>query len=298
MARVKTISYAGFQKQFCDEEACRKYLFDSRFGGGFVCPKCGCKEYYFLSNRNLYQCKSCLHQQSLTAGTVMHRSHLPLMTWFWAIFLISRDKRGYSAAMLSRELDLPYNTAWFLLHRIREAMSRRDSKYQLSGIVELDDTYFGKPSKGSKRGRGTSKIKVIVAVSKTPGGKPLFMKMQVVPNLKGKTIGNFAKANVCEQSTVQTDAYHSYRKPLSEKYSHEYEVFSPDSEMLKWLHIMIGNAKAFVSGTFHGLGGKHLGRYLAEFSYRFNRRHLPDIFSNLCNAVMASEPLTFAELSR
>ena len=160
--------------------------------------------------------------------------------------LIAQDKRGYSAAMLSRELDLPYNTAWFLLHRIRTAMSQRDSQYRLSGIVELDDTYFGKPSKGHKRGRGTAKTKVIVAVSKTTDEKPLKVKMQVVPNLKGTTTGKFAKANIDEQSTIQTDAYHSYRKPLAQKYFHQYEVFSPDSEMLKWLHILIGNAKAFV----------------------------------------------------
>lgn len=152
-------------------------------------------------------------------------------------------------------------------------------------------------SKGAKRGRGTGKTKVVIAVSKTTDGKPLYVKMQVVPDLKGKTIGKFAKANICEQSTIQTDAYRSYRKPLAQKYFHEYEVFSPDSEMLKWLHILIGNAKAFVGGTFHGLDSKHLGRYLDEFSYRFNRRKLPDIFANLCSAVVASTPLSFAELT-
>jgi len=227
----------------------------------------------------------------------MHRSHLPLLTRFWAIFLIAKDKRGYSAVMLYRELDLPYNTAWFLLHRIRKAMSERDSRYQLSGIVELDDTYFGKPSKGAKRGRGTSKTKVIIAVSKTTDGKPLYVKMQVIPNLKGTTISKFAKVNICEQSTIQTDAYHSYRKPLAQKYFHEYDVFSPDSEMLKWLHILIGNAKAFVGGTSHGLDSKHLQCYLDEFSYRFNRRKLPDIFANFCSADIASTPLRFAELT-
>jgi len=215
MAKEKSISYARFQKQFSNEEFCRDYLLKIRWNGEYICPKCGCKEYYFLANRNLYQCKHCRHQQSLTAGTVMHRSHLTLLTWFWAIFLIAKDKRGYSAAMLSRELDLPYNTTWLLLHRIRKAMSERDSRYQLSGIVELDDTYFGKSSKGAKRGRGTSKTKVVIAVSKTTDGKPLYVKMQVIPNLKSTTIGKFAKTNIFEQSTIQTDAYYSYRKPLA-----------------------------------------------------------------------------------
>ena len=117
----------------------------------------------------------------------MHRSHLPLLTWFWAMFLVAKDKRGFSATQLSKELDLPYNTAWFLLHRIRFAMSQREDNYLLSDIVELDDNYFGKPKQNGKRGRGTGKTKVVVAVSKTDEGKPRFIKMKVVPNLKGKS---------------------------------------------------------------------------------------------------------------
>lgn len=104
MAREKVISYAKFQEQFSSENVCREYLFKSRWKDSFVCLKCGCKKYNFLAKRNLNQCCDCRHQQSLTAGSVMHGSHLPLTAWFWAIFLIARDKRGYSAAMLSREL--------------------------------------------------------------------------------------------------------------------------------------------------------------------------------------------------
>jgi len=137
----------------------------------------------------------------------------------------------------------------------------------------------------------------MVILAQLPPPQPLYVKMQVIPNLKGTTISKFAKVNICEQSTIQTDAYHSYRKPLAQKYFHEYDVFSPDSEMLKWLHILIGNAKAFVGGTSHGLDSKHLQCYLDEFSYRFNRRKLPDIFANLCSAVIASTPLHFAELT-
>jgi len=87
----------------------------------------------------------------------MDRSHLKLQIWAWAIYLVARDKRGYSAKQLSTELNLPYNTAWFLLHRIRHAMAQRDDNYMLTGTVELDDTYFGRSKKGDKRGRGTAK---------------------------------------------------------------------------------------------------------------------------------------------
>jgi len=228
----------------------------------------------------------------------MDRSHLKLQIWVWAIYLVARDKRGYSAKQISTELSLPYNTAWFLLHRIRKAMAQRDDNYMLGGIVELDDTYFGKAKKGGKRGRGTTKTKVLVALSKDKDGNPQFAKMQVVPNLKGKTIAKFAKCSIVEGSAVQSDAYRSYRKPLTEKYLHEYQVFDADAEMLHWLHIIIGNAKAFVLGTFHGLGKKHMQSYLDEFCYRFNRRFFhAEIFSRLTCAVTSSSILRYDELT-
>ena len=298
MAKQKRIGFLEVQEQFGSEEACRKYLFELRWPNGFICPRCGCREYYQISTRNKYQCKNCRYQTSVTAGTVMDRSHLDLRIWIWAIYLVARDKRGYSAKQLSVELRLPYNTAWFLLHRIRKAMAQRDDNYVLSGIVELDDTYFGKAKKGGKRGRGTAKTKVLVALSKDEDDNPQFVKMQVVPNLKGKTIDKFVKCSITEGAVVQSDAYRSYRKPLAEKYLHEYQVFDADTDMLHWLHIVIGNTKAFVLGTFHGLGKKHLQSYLDEFCYRFNRRFVfGEIFSRLACAVMASSPLRFADLT-
>jgi transposase-like protein len=286
------------QRRFDNEDACRDYLFKLRWPDGFICPVCGCREYYHITTRHKYACKNCRYQASVTAGTVMDRSHLSLRTWIWAIYLVSRDKRGYSAMQLSRVLSLPYNTAWFLLHRIRNAMTERDSRYLLKGIVELDDTYLGKTRKGGKRGRGTTKNKVIVAVSKDEDGKPQYVKMQVVADLKGKTIAKFAKNSIADGSTIQTDAYHSYRKPLAEKYQHEYQVFDSDSDMLKWLHTIVSNAKAFISGTFHGLGKKHLQSYLDEYCYRFNRRRMGSIiFDRLLFAVTQSAPLRFADLT-
>jgi len=255
-------------------------------------------EYYNISTRNKYQCKRCKYQASVTAGTVMDRSHLSLKIWLWAIYMVAHDKRGYSAMQLSNEFNLPYNTAWFVLQRIRHAMAQRDNNYMLAGLVELDDTYFGTTKKGSKRGRGTSKTKVIVALSKDNDGKPKFAKMQVVPNLKGKTIARFVKNSISEGSVVQSDAYRSYRKPLSENYLHEYQVFDSESDMLRWLHTIIGNAKAFVTGTYHGLDEKHLQKYLDEFCYRFNRRHFRgEIFSRLLFAMASSPPLRSAELT-
>ncbi len=102
-------------------------------------------------------------------------------------------------------------------------MSNRENKYVLDGIIELDDTYIGSSDHGKKRGRGTSKMKIMVAVSKTDNGAPKYVKMKVLPNLKGVTIGKFAKENIAEFSKIETDNYRSLRKPLVEKYIHKYE---------------------------------------------------------------------------
>ena len=141
MARAESITFKEFRTRFSTEESCRAELFRLRFPNGFVCPKCGCTEYYPVRGRNTFQCRACRHQTSVTAGTVMHRTHLPLTAWFWAIYLCATDKRGISAVQLSRTLNICYESGWYLLHRIRRAMAQRDENYALSGIVEMDDGY-------------------------------------------------------------------------------------------------------------------------------------------------------------
>lgn len=125
--------------------------------------------------------------------------------------------------------------------------------------------------------------------------KPQFLRMQVVDNLKSDTIKDFADQLIDKGSTIQSDSYHSYRKPLSEDYKHEYQVFDAGSDLLKWLHMVIGNAKAFVLGTYHGLGEKHLQSYLDEFCYRLNRRFFQEeLFPRLLVAVANSLPAKLA----
>ena len=168
MAHTEKMSFKQFRDKFSDETTCRDYLFKVRWPEGYICPKCGCKEFTYLKSRNgIFQCRHCHHQTTLTAGTVMHRTHLPITTWFWAIYLVSIDKRGISATQLATELELSYETAWYLLKRIRAAMGQREKKYLLSGITELDDFYYGGPNVGGKRGRGTSQMNIMVALSKT-----------------------------------------------------------------------------------------------------------------------------------
>lgn len=166
-----------FQQRFKTDDDCRQHLFSIGFPNGFRCPDCGHNRYYLISKRVLFQCTACRHQTSLTAGTILHKTRTPLRIWFWALFLVAHDKRGISALALARELDVSYKTAWLLLHKIRYAMRSRDEQYVLSGIVEMDETYFGGPGEEPKRGRGTNKTPTLVALSLRPDGKPKFLKM-------------------------------------------------------------------------------------------------------------------------
>ena len=281
----KAMSYAQFLKRFPNEKACAEYLYSVKCPKGFVCPVCGHQHCYALNRFGRYQCAKCRHQTSLTANTVMHRTHLPLTKWFWAIYLVACDKRGISALTLAGRISVSYETAWYLLCRIRKAMEARDANYILGGIVEFDDSYFGAKIKGV-RGRKAGNQGVFVAVGKDGEGRPRYLKMLTTPNIQIPSVKEFVDENLEAGSVVETDGYKSYRKPLAENFNHQAEDFSPDSEHLKWLHRIIGNAKAFINGTYHGTSTKHLQMYLSEYCYRFNRRSFGGaIFDRLLLAI-------------
>ena len=270
MAKIKRFPLGAFMKQFSTEAQCREYLAGLRWSSGCVCPKCGSRHAYRLANGR-YQCAECRHQVSVAAGTVLHKTHMPLTQWFLTFYFVCQDKRGISAVQLATMLETTYKTAWFMLKRIRIAMGQRDETHQLNGVIEFDDSYFGGPTAGKKRGRGTEKAKVFAALSLDELGNPRFLKMWVTPNLKQASVKKFARATFADSSVIHSDGYHSYI-PTLEGFTHEYRSYDPDSGLLHWLHIVISNAKAFVLGTYHGLPKKHLQSYLDEYSFRFSHR--------------------------
>jgi len=288
MSKKERFSLIEFMQRFGTEEACREYLVSKRWPDGFICPKCGARNGYTLAIGHI-QCSGCRYQASVTAGTVMHRSHLPLTKWFLAFYLVSQDKRGISAIQLSRQLDVTYKTAWYLLHRIRKAMGRRNGRYLLSGVVEFDDAYIGGPTVGKKRGRGTEKSKVFVAVSLKDDEKPKHLCMQLTKNLKQASVKRFAKTHIQKGSTVRADAFRSYPPALTKDYALEMQPYDPNSGELHWLHTLVSNAKAFILGTYHGLPRKNPQPYLDEFCFRFSRRDFfGQLFDRLAIAVVSS----------
>lgn len=284
MARTARVSFKEFRSRYATEDACREELFRLRFPEGFTCPVCGCREYYPIRKRNLCQCRACRHQTSVTAGTVMHRTHLPLTIWFWAIYLCATDKRGISAVQLSRTLDIGYETAWYLLNRIRSAMGQRDERYQLSGIVEMDDAYVGGSTHSGKRGRGTDKSKIVIGLSKSEADEARFVRMQTVSDLRTETLQQIADRMLAPRSLVECDGYRSYLR-LDGVHVEQKKFEIGD---LHWLHKAISNLKALLIGTYHGRCTM-LQPYLDEFCFRFNRRLTGNqIFLRLARAVATS----------
>ncbi|MDB5055795.1 MAG: family transposase [Bacilli bacterium] len=303
MAKQESMTFKQFQKQFQADQDCYNHLYAIKWPEGFKCPKCLHTECYTIVTRNhpLYQCTSCRHQTSLTVGTIFEKARISLRIWFALVFFVSHDKRGVSASLMAKELEISYKTAWTNLHKIRKAcMADKDAPYKLFGQVEMDDFYIGAPTENGKRGRGTDKNQVLVALSKNAKGHPLYVKMEMIEDIKGTTVLELVSKWIEEQSVIQTDAYRSFPIVETKGYKLEAEKFdhTKHPEHLKWMHKLISNFKAFVLGTFHGLDSRYLQSYLDEFCFRFNRRKFAgQLFNRLLHACVSTDTLTYTELT-
>ena len=233
----------------------------------------------------------------------MHRTRTPLVKWFWAIYLVATDKRGLSALALSRKIDIGLKCAWTMLHKIRKAMEARDAEYQLAGLIQVDDAFFngGVKKGGDKRGRGTSKVPVLVMAA-TKDETITFARMEVLEKVDGDHIKAVLEKRVVGGQSIKTDGLPAFN--VAKEIGHEHipivvypKKGEPNYDALKWVNILVSNAKAFILGTYHGVMEKHLQKYLDEFCYRFNRRFWPGQgFDRLLRACSNATPVTYAEL--
>lgn len=292
----------SFQKRFSTERRCLDYLMHQRWPQGFVCPKCHHQKAYPLSRRRLLQCQACRYQVSVTAGTLFHKTRTSLRKWFWMIFLMSHNKTSVSILSLQKLLGLKrYRTAWLMAQKIREAMAGRDARYQLTGLLEMDDAYFGAKKVAGKRGRGADKkSSVVVSVQVNAQNKPGYAGMQVVPTVNHKQIGRVLDSKVSTTATIKTDGLPAYSIVEKEHREHQRIVLGDPKRAgieLPWVHILIANCKGILRGVHHGVSAKHLQRYLSEFCYRFNRRTMESrIFERLIVAALSAQPITLPEL--
>ncbi len=274
----KGYSFLEFMENYGTEEKCRQALFDWRWPEGYICPDCGGKSYCTLKSRSLYQCNHCHHQHSLTSGTIFASTKLPLRTWFLAIHLLTQAKTGLSALALRRQLGVSYNTAWSMKQKIMQVMKERDDSKPLTGIIQLDDVYWGGEHRGGKPGRGSqNKTPFLAAVAVNEAGHPIAMNMNVVKGFRLNEIARWARDHVSSESLVVSDGLACFRAVTASGCQHSSIVTgggpaSVTNETFTWVNTMIGNVKNSITGTYHAINPKHLPRYLAEFCYRFNRR--------------------------
>jgi hypothetical protein len=292
-----------FQARFPKEEACWEALRRARWPKGFVCPRCGHTTSSWISTRRLEQCCRCRYQCSVTAGTVFHRTRIPLLTWFWAIFFLARHKKGISALQLQRDTGLgSYQTAWTLLHKLRSALRHRPED-RLVGLVEVDETYVGGHKRGRRGGREVlNKSIVVVAVEhgRHSAGRA---RLSVLERVRfEEDLGPFARDVIDPRhATVRTDGFAAYFGFKSMGVRHDRKVQGSDRahsmKILPWSHTIFGNLKTWLRGTFHGVSRKHLQRYLDEFAYRFDRRWREgELFGFVLNRAAQADPLPYDSL--
>lgn len=278
-----------FASQFPNEESCREHFKLTREKQGIVCKKCKGEKHYWLRAKWQWQCSVCEFRTGLRSGTMMESSKLPVRKWFLAMAFMSFSKKGISACELQRQLSHSrYESIWRMMHKIREAMGKRDDLYNLEGMVEFDEGFFETATrKGTKlkRGKGSQKqANVAVMAESTPledleTGKQerhfRYLKMKALQTQKASSVNETIEENLDELSIVFSDKSQSYVDiaDFVEAHYTEKSDAKSASTTLQWVHIHISNAKREFLGKYHKISGKHLQLYLNEFCYKVNRRY-------------------------
>jgi transposase-like protein len=283
---------------FDSDDRCRELLERLRWPLGPECPRCKTRELARLTAKLLY-CKDCDYQFSVTAGTIFHDSHLPLLKWFIATNLICESRKGMSANQVKRLLGVSYKTAWYLCHRIRRAMADVD-RPMLDGTVEMDETYVGGKQRNARRGRATTNKEVVIGIRQRGGAVRFFH----AEDAKTGTLARYIQENISSDvDVIVTDELPAYRKAVGtikhETVNHsrkEYVRFGTDIHT-NTVESSFSLLKRGIIGTWHRISPKHLQSYLDEMTFRFDRRNRSDLFLDTLRHMITADPLTFQNLT-
>jgi predicted RNA-binding Zn-ribbon protein involved in translation (DUF1610 family) len=309
MARARSLT--EFQRAFPDEASCAAFLFERRWPGGFACPACGKVRAAALKSRAYtYECSDCGRQTSITAGTALHRTKLPLTVWFWAAHLMSTHSNGMSARQLGDQLGLTYRTAWLLTQKLRRSMVDPD-RAPLEGVVEVDqaeipfragDSFFDPSNAGKILIAGAVEVidrHMNEAKPQRRGAKYLDtrsgrIRLAMIADNSAASIEAFVRANVKPGATLLTDGHASY--PGLTDYRHDPRVVGKMAGhvVLPWIHRVFALMKRWGLGTYHGLRRKHADTYLNEFVFRYNRRFYRHVsFETMLGLAAHHEPASY-----
>lgn len=281
-------SQKGQQIPDLSEEDARVFFEAQCWPDGPVCPHCGSHDHIAQNGKGvrpgLYYCRSCRGQYSVTVGTVMEDTHLPLATWAKAFHYMASSKKGVSALFLMRALGLgSYRTAWFLAHRVRLAMTPKADATEtpLEGIVEVDETYVGGKARGKGHANAFKNKTPVVSLVERNGRK----RSVVMPRVTAQNLRETIAMNTAESAEIHTDSSRMYLyvkgRNKHRKVNHdrkEYVRIAKDGTTVTTNTVEASFAllKRGIMGQFHSVSRKHLHRYVAEFDLRWNERHLSD----------------------
>ena len=297
-------TYREFVTMFPDDKACATFLEKLRWPSGFSCPTCMASMSPWRQTHNRLVCPACRHQTSVTTGTVFDKTRTPLTTWFEVAWHLTTAKNGVSAKTLERTLGISYRVAWTILQRLRVAMVRAERE-QLFGVVEVDESLIGGVSKGGKRGRGSDKCIVAIAVEVMDPKGFGRVRMRYIPAASSANLMPFVCDVVKPGSTVCTDGWASYNDLTAKKYIHKRTVLSstgdPAHVSMPGVHRVSALLKRWILGTHQGsFRPEHLQSYLEEFTFRFNRRTSKSrglVFRRLLEQSVSTKPVTDGDVT-
>jgi len=303
------MNLADVIQTFHDEETCVCFLETKRWPNGVECVKCQSKKISRITSKGkngkprfIYECLACGNQFSVKSGTLFHDSHIPLTKWFMAIAIICQAKKSISANQVGRTIGVSTKSAWYLCHRIREAMGGDGSLLQ--GVLELDETFVG----GRVKGKGVwyaKKEKAVVLGLKQRNGQVRFVH---APNTKGDTWKAAIKTHVDMPKVAQimTDDSTSVSFAVQREHAKHHVVNHSKGEYAYKTAFGLVSTNSVESsfslfkrglvGSWHKLSKKHLQRYLREMEYRHNNRKNPAIFEDMLSGIAANPRLTFRAL--
>ncbi len=292
-------TYREFVTMFPDDKSCTEFLNTLRWNGNFTCPKCGASSTPWNQTHNRLVCPYCRYQTTVTAGTILDKTRTPLTTWLEVAWHVTTAKNGMSATTIERTLGISYRVAWTMLQRFRVAMVRSERE-MLSGVVEVDETLVGGVDKGGKRGRGSQKSIVVIAIEVHESKGFGRVRMRYIPDASSESLTNFIGDVVQPGSTVQTDGWKGYNNLSTLDYNHKVTIVSSSEDQshvtMPGVHNVAALLKRWILGTHQGAFSRyHLQAYLEEFTFRFNRRlskHRGLVFRRLLEQAVVTSPIT------
>lgn len=275
------------------EKKCRRLFERIKWYNGIACTRCGSLNLSRHTVRKIYECMDCWYYFSVTAGTALHRSNLPLRKWVLATYLMCESKKGMSALQVQRMLDVAPKTAWYLNHRIRFAMSQLPPP-KLNGIVEVDETWVG----GRNRGRYENPFEnktLVVGIVERRGD----VIVQVVRKRDRRTLHRFVLSHIDPNvKAIFTDQHHGYRGlPRHEAVNHSQYEWARGEVHTNTIEGVWALLKRSIMGAYHHVSPKYLDLYIEELAWKYNNRHRDKFLLALRELLRDGNYISYEELT-